>query len=230
MAPPKQATSQPAAARAPRPVGQGDYVVQSGECMSSIGFKHGFFWETLWNDSNNSDLKKQRKNPNVLLQGDRVHIPDLRLRQESGATEKRHRFKRKSVPAKLRLQIKDHEDKPRANEKYKLEIDGSHQTGNLDGDGFLDVPISPQAQRALLRVGDEEEEFEIKLGGTDPVTELSGVQHRLNNLGYACGVPDGELNGETKAALMKFQKDQGLEVTGEPDDATQNKLVEAHKS
>lgn len=82
-----------------------DYTVEQGDCISSIAFEHGFFWETLWNDSSNADLKSKRKDPNVLMEGDIVHIPDLRLKKESGATEQKHKFKLKGVPAKLKLKL-----------------------------------------------------------------------------------------------------------------------------
>ena len=52
-----------------------DYTVQSSDCMSSIAYENGFFWKTLWNLPDNTALKAQRKNPNVLMTGDIVHIP-----------------------------------------------------------------------------------------------------------------------------------------------------------
>lgn len=82
-----------------------DYEVNAGECVSSIAFEHGFYWRTLWDHSSNAALKARRKDPNVLLAGDVVHIPDLTLQEESGATEARHRFQLKGVPAKLRIRL-----------------------------------------------------------------------------------------------------------------------------
>lgn len=88
-----------------------DYPARLGDCISSIAYEHGFFWETLWNHPQNAELKSDRKEPNVLKEGDIVYIPDLTLKEESGASEKRHRFKLKGVPAKLRLRIME-EPKP----------------------------------------------------------------------------------------------------------------------
>jgi hypothetical protein len=82
-----------------------DYTVRSGDCMSSLAFDRGFIWETLWNHPKNADLKSKRRDPNILLEGDVVWIPDLTLKHEPRATEKRHRFKLKGTPAKLRLRI-----------------------------------------------------------------------------------------------------------------------------
>ena len=40
------------------------------------------------------------------------------------------------------------------------------------------------------------------------------VQTQLNNLGYDCGTPDGIMGNNTKSALGKFQKDNGLFENG----------------
>jgi hypothetical protein len=83
-----------------------DYTARTGDCILSIAYEHGFFWETLWNDAGNAELKQKRKSPNILVEGDVVHIPDLTPKEESGATEKRHQFKLKAVPAVLILKIR----------------------------------------------------------------------------------------------------------------------------
>jgi N-acetylmuramoyl-L-alanine amidase len=87
------------------PIGQGNYIVRQGDCMASIAEEHGFFWETLWNLPENSELKRNHEDQTILLPGGIVRIPDLREKQESGATAQKHRFKRKGTPAILRLKV-----------------------------------------------------------------------------------------------------------------------------
>ena len=82
-----------------------DYTVTSGDCFNSISYDRGFFWETLWNHGKNAELKSKRKDPNILKEGDVVHIPDLTVKEEQGATEQRHKFKLKGVPAKLKIRV-----------------------------------------------------------------------------------------------------------------------------
>jgi N-acetylmuramoyl-L-alanine amidase len=82
-----------------------DHTVTQGECISSIAERYGLFWETVWNHPNNAELRQQRENPNVLRPGDVVFVPERREKLESGATDTRHRFLKKGVPAKLRLRL-----------------------------------------------------------------------------------------------------------------------------
>jgi N-acetylmuramoyl-L-alanine amidase len=112
-----------------------DYSVESGDCMSSIAFSHGFFWETLWNHSSNSDLKSKRKDPNILVAGDVVHIPDLTIKQEDCATEKRHEFKLKGVPAKLKLKVM----RPKKQKDTKKDGGGGGTGGSGPG-GLPSIP------------------------------------------------------------------------------------------
>ena len=52
------------------------------------------------------------------------------------------------------------------------------------------------------------------------------LQEKLNALGYSTNGIDGNFGDGTKAALIKFQSNNGLEVTGVADAATQKKLQE----
>ncbi|HEY8038968.1 MAG TPA: peptidoglycan-binding domain-containing protein [Polyangiaceae bacterium] len=66
--------------------------------------------------------------------------------------------------------------------------------------------------------------YVLDLRYLDPASEVSGAQGRLSNLGYPCDAIDGDLGPRTKEALQAFQKDNGLDVSGELDDATKSKL------
>ena len=207
-----------------------EHEVQQGECMESIAEKHGFFWETLWNHSENAELKDLRQDPNVLLPGDVVQIPEKTEKEEDCATGELHRFLRKGVPAVLRLRLL-RGGAPRAGVPFVLEVDGQSYSGTTDDEGRLEHSIPPNAMEGKLIVGEgeEQEEYPLELGAVDPIDEMTGVQARLNNLGYACGEVDGTLNDTTREALEKFQSKHGLEVTGEADDQTRAKLQVEHK-
>lgn len=210
------------------PVGQGSWQVKQGDCIASIAVQNGFFWETLWNAPENQDLKQARKSPSSLLPGDRVHVPELRQRQEQIATGRRHTFRRKGVPARLRLRLVDAEG-PRANLRFQLTIDDKTTQGHTDHDGRIDVAIPPAARSGKLELfGDAIEEYELDLGRINPVDHITGAQARLQNLGFYQGPIDESAVEETAAALRLFQKQQGIEPTGRLDAATQDALRKAH--
>ena len=212
------------------PVGAGDYVVKPGDCIESIAYEHGLFWKTLWDHPDNQQVKQVRQKPNVLLPGDKLVIPPIRVKQEACATEKRHRFVRNGVPSQVRIVLRDSKGQPRANLDYKLVIDGKPLSGKTDNQGMLKHSIPPNASSAKLAImgGLDPEEYDLGLGQLDPITEVTGIQARLRNLGYECTDADGELGPSTEAALQAFQTKFGLPPTGKPDDPTRNKLLKEH--
>jgi hypothetical protein len=207
------------------------HTLQQGDCISSIADQYRHFWQTIWNHPNNQSLRELREDPDQLMPGDEIWVPDLRAGEESAAVDQRHQFRRRGVPAKLRLRFLI-KGVPRENDPYRIVIDGGEIVrGNLDGDGMMDVSIPPSAQRAQVFIGEgaNEARYEFQLGHIDPLNEISGIQRRLENLGYACPTT-GELDDRTRGAILAFQKGKGLEETGEPDDATQSAIRDAHGS
>ncbi len=124
-----------------------DYLVETGDCISSIAFDHGFFWETIWNHPQNAELKSKRKDPNILQEGDVVHTPDLRLKRESRPTNQKHKFVRKGAPAKLRLRIME-EPKPE-----KTQTAGGAAASGGGGGSFLDKAAGAAQQAIGLPAG-----------------------------------------------------------------------------
>jgi hypothetical protein len=198
-----------------------NYKVTAGDCISSIAERYGFFWQTIWNA--NPELKALRKNPNVLLPGDIVKIPDLVEKNQSCPTDKRHIFVKKGTPAKFRLVLERH-NVPLANRRYILDIDGKIFEGQTDSTGLLEANISPAARQGFLRLPDDQLECQLELGNLDPLDELVGVQQRLQNLGFLETMPSGEMDEDTRAALAYFQSSVNLPATGDLDEATRAKL------
>lgn len=87
-------------------------LAKQGDCISSLAYEHGLFWRTVWEHPDNSELKRTRKIPFQLLPGDCVIIPPLRTRQEACASEQRHRFLKKGVPAIVKIKILERAQEP----------------------------------------------------------------------------------------------------------------------
>ncbi len=235
------------------------HLVRQGECISSIAKENGFFWQTLWDHADNAQLKSDRKDPNVLMPDDPVAIPEKEEKLESRASDARHKFVLKGVPAKLRLRLtklkkKDPkpsnakpgddsvaedppyepyhpEYEPRANVPYQLDIDGVVTTGTTDGDGRINVSLPPEAQQGriyLNRGQSDEEVIPLALGHMDPISTTTGVRKRLKNLGFFCAEAGDDITPDLEAALRKFQEAKELTVDGKINDATRDKLKDAH--
>lgn len=203
--------------------------VQQGESLISLGNRFKIPPGKIWDHPDNGHLREHSRRSSILYPGDVVTIPDPERKTVAGDTEQRHRF-RYSSGTWLRLRLLD-EDEPYAGEPYLLVVGETEHTGNLDENGRLEVGIPASAERAMLYLGeDRQEEIEVLIHQMDPIDESSGVQKRLNNLGYDCGAEDGEIGLGTREAIKCFQQDQQLEVTGEIDDATLARLEEIHGS
>lgn len=230
-APAPAETGPPQAAAEGVPVGDGEYTVRTGDCMASIANESGFFWQTIWDDPANAELKRVRVNPNVLLDGDRVTIPEKLRKDEPIAAEQRHRFKRKGEPAFFNVTLRV-AGEPIANRPFRALVDGQLALeGTTTPDGCVQkVPIPGNARQAVIVIdpdADDAVEYEFELGRIAPVDTIVGVQARLTNLGFG-ELSGGRLDDPTQAAIREFQSAQELPVTGQPDAATQARLKEIY--
>ena len=201
--------------------------------LSSIACESGHFWETIWNDAANTELRQIRQSPNVLLPEDRVHVPELRQKEEIGQTEMRHRFVRMGEPFRFRLRLLDGRQRPRSGVEYRIEVDdGVGQfVGTTDANGWLEeLPIRGDARQARLFILSTGEMHDLRYGELDPVRSIAGQKARLQNLGFFAGPIDNEPSDELRTALRRFQTTYQANGTAEPNAATQERLREVHKS
>jgi hypothetical protein len=118
-----------------------------------------------------------------------------------------------------------------------LEVGGASYRGTTDAKGTVEQKIPIQAGDGKLIFNKLGLEVPIKVGHLDPICNhddqamvISGIQARLNNLGYFCGQVDGILGPRTKSALASFQ--QAVlgrdDPDGEPDQETRDQLLSLH--
>jgi N-acetylmuramoyl-L-alanine amidase len=208
------------------------YTVEQGDHLSKIAKDNGFTdYTVIWDHPKNADLRKQRPNPNILLPGDQVFIPDMEPKHESGPADKHHTFTVDRKTLKLRLVLEDIYEKPIAGAPCALLVEDQVFQLTTDGNGKLEQEVPLDAQDGVLTIhGDQTPlaDFPVylKIGHLDPVTEPSGQLARLNNLGYFPG--DGTDDDAFESAVEEFQCDHGLKVDGDCGSATQAKLEKVH--
>ena len=212
----------------------GNYTVQQGDHLSKIAKAFGFSdFHTIWDDPNNSELKRQRQNPNVLLPGDSLYVPDRKLREESRSTDQSHQFTMKTVALKLRMILEDQYETPIANASCILTLGSDSRQVTTDANGQIEEDISPDVHDAALVIQDAQTPLDntriaIKIGDLDPVTEITGQIARLNNLGYFAGDVTSPDHVAMESAVEEFQCDNNLAVDGVCGPKTQAGLKKAH--
>lgn len=170
------------------------------------------------------------------MPGDQIFIPDLREKSMPCATAKRTTFRRRGVPIKVAFTIADQTGEPFVGKIYKLTVGAAEFNGRTDDAGHLKhwVATSEKLGRLVVQMDTpnlpETLEWILDIGQLPPYKTKSGMQLRLNNLGYAASADDQNSEQAIASALRQFQRDHDLPETGNNDDATLNALRDAHGS
>ncbi|MBN2448705.1 MAG: peptidoglycan-binding protein, partial [Phycisphaerae bacterium] len=177
--------------------------------------------------------------------------------EESVAVDQEHKFRRRGEPSIFRMRVVEERieagaaraqaaqrdgteeqemqahDEPCASCPFVLEIDGEQFEGTTDAEGMLEMRIPGDARggRLVIRPGEANELVRnVRLGRLDPISELSGVRQRLANLGFISRGGATQMTEELADAIAEFQRKNDLPATGDPDDATRERLREVHRS
>jgi hypothetical protein len=217
--------------------------VQQGDHITRLTNAAGLgTYDSVWSLAENVNLKKQRENPNVLLPGDEVFVPERQEKQLNAATDMRHKYVKKGS-LRLRVIIQDSTGEPFRNATLSLSIHGRLETVQTDGNGLLAHNIPADARAAVLTFFDTDAPFtdpvKIGIGNLDPIDTSTGWIGRLNNLGYFAGSIDplppdasqeqkNERDRLLKSAIEEFQCDNRLQVDGICGPKTQHTLKEVY--
>jgi hypothetical protein len=217
------------------------HVVRQGEGLLRIAHAHGQpDWQRIWNASQNAALKAKRKSPNILLPGDRVVLPDVRVGQIERATDATHRIVIDGddtlVTVQLRLQA-----------RFKKALEGLAYTvafvhrgelvtrpgaGPSNGVGLIKEQVPVDVESILIAFERPKISFTLRTNVLDPMQDAaggeviaSGVSARLRALGYA---PAGSSNAVEAVARFQQAELSHTDPTGELDTETLNKLEELY--
>jgi N-acetylmuramoyl-L-alanine amidase len=211
-----------------------NHTVKQGEYLSGIAQQYDFTdYHTIWDHDENAALKQKRQNPNVLLPGAQLYIPDVASKEVEGATTQRHRFQVQKQPLRLRLVLEDLYEEPIAHAVCEIRVENQVFSLTTDDQGRIEQIIPVTAERATLVIKDPQTPLQdlvipVKIGYLNPVQEVSGQKARLNNLGYYPGPLDQMDERLFRSAVEEFQCDHGLTVDGICGPITQAKLKEVH--
>jgi hypothetical protein len=212
------------------------YIVRPGDYLTQLAYRFGFNADEVWQDAKNAKLKDLRPNPDILVPGDILFIPDApaeNLPIQSGTTNPYVA----DVPHVEVVLIFMEGDKPMANEPCEIgglgEADPTASPPSTDGDGKLTLNVPVLVREVSVRFPKKRNrDYLFHVGDMDPITETSGVRKRLCNLGYLPRVPDDtteEDDEHLKQVLAFFQSNNGLNPTGEIDDPTRQILSDLHQ-
>src|SRR5437899_2665337 len=115
------------------------HTVVDGEFLAKIARAEGFAEsKTIWDAPENKGLKTKRKNPNVLNPGEEVFIPEKETKEESRATEKKHRFELQNEKLMLRIRLLGFDKKPLDGHECTLRVEGEPEDLTTKPDGQVE--------------------------------------------------------------------------------------------
>ncbi len=195
------------------------------EWIGSIAAKHGHIsWRRIYDDAKNATLKSKRPEPNLLVKGDRISIPPVEPKEESGATEITHVFEVKWPKDKFQVRLVDADMYLKAFGpiEYRLSICEHTSTGKISTTGqVIELPLGLAEETGEFDLGGYV--LELKIGALEPADRVAGLQARITNLGFDPGPIDNLPGPKTERGIKDFQAHYGVPVDGKHSAATMNK-------
>ena len=211
------------------------YVIKQGDYLLKLAHLHGFDADQVWNDGHNGELRSLRKDPSMLRAGDVLFVPD-EPKPKLELTAKENNVFVARVPS-VRLSVVVSEDgTPLRDEKYVIEGLGDETEQVTDGEGTIAFEAPVFAREVTVRFVDRGTRMKVAIGDLDPPDTPSGARMRLTSLGYYGAKlrgAEGYVAHDEVAlagAVRAFQRQSGLDPSGELDEATRAALVEVHGS
>ncbi|BBO81492.1 hypothetical protein DSCO28_20580 [Desulfosarcina ovata subsp. sediminis] len=202
-------------------------VIRQGECISSIAAFNRIPWRKIWEHPHNSQLRQLRKNPNILLPGDKLYVPQRNTKSIIGNTDQRHRFQLNDNITFLRLRIAI-KGRPLSDEPYHLTLGGTLISGRTSVEGELEERIPAGFRNATLNFVERNWTIQLALGELDPTDTASGAAERLRNLNYYVEGHVDAITPVLREVIGQFQRVQGLNESRELDSDTVKRLSSIH--
>lgn len=207
------------------------HFVKQGESLASIAAQYKISdWEKIYSHEANARFKEIRQNPDCIYPGDLLYIPDTEPTIYQFSTNQKHVVKVNVAKQKLSLQLKKAIDEDLQSVKYEIQFGGQTIKGECT-DGKIEEEVPVSQGKGILKIWPDSSapdfsiEYPLALGHLNPEDEISGLQARLQNLGYYQHAIDDDFGEFSAEALRDFQIDHGLDPTGKLDQDTKDQLA-----
>jgi hypothetical protein len=210
------------------------YIVRQGDHLTRLAYIHGFDAGEVWNHERNTELREIGRTPDLLAPGDILYLPVKPKDGLAFSAGSSNRYRAQVPNVKVTLTFKDAE-RVLANEPYEVHglgtdgSDGKTEERKTDADGRIELELPVTTREVTIVFPTQNVAYEVRVGDMDPVAELSGIQKRLQNLGYLPRERESASEGAyVQGAIAEFQKQHGLSPTGTIDNDTSNLLRDEH--
>ena len=210
------------------------YIVRQGDHLARLAFIHGFEAEEVWNHERNAELREMGRTPELLAPGDILYLPVKPKEGLAFSAFTSNRYQARVPRIKVSMVFKD-DERTLANEPYEIHglgTDGSSgppEQRTTDAEGKIELELPVTTREVTVVFPGPNVAYEVRVGDMDPVAELSGIQKRLENLGFLPRERESAAEGEyVQAAIAAFQKKHGMSPTGTLDEATSKLLKDEH--
>ena len=207
--------------------------MRQGDHLRRLAHARGVSPESIWEHDDNADLRAARESMEALLPGDILWLPSEPAGGVAIMPQQSNSYRAHVPWVDVELTLRDAAGEPLANASVSLE-GARERSAQTDGGGVLAIQAAAHRRQIQVTLDDDGRSFGLRIGHLDPIEAPSGVDGRLENLGYfvSLGIDGDEHERDLRrrAALRDFQSAQGLEPSGEIDDATRDALREAHGS
>jgi N-acetylmuramoyl-L-alanine amidase len=207
------------------------FTIRLGDCLASLAFERGIVdYRKLVDDPANAEVMAKRPNPDVLVEGDVLVVPDRVPKVIQVASGAHHKLRVSQLVVLLKVVVHDDSGAALAGKKYHLTVGTALFEGATGSDGSIEHAIPPAARSGTLDLwltnepGIEAYRFPLELGALEHESIDRACWSRLENLGFVVDHRVGAAD-----AVRGFQLREGLDVTGELDDGTRAALRRAHE-
>jgi hypothetical protein len=205
-------------------------VIRQGDHLSLLAHRFNFDATEVWNHPANAELRRTRKNPEILCPGDILQIPDPESPEwftvRVGAV---NHFVATVPTVKVQLAL-SRGGNALQSEPFTVSAGSYRSAGTTTSQGMASFEVPLGVQNCLLTMTRTGRTYRLLVGHMDPIEQPSGAWKRLAQLGYLAAPRELLPEPAALASLKRFQKDSGLPESGELDPDTLRALEAAHGS